>query len=319
MCIELPGAKPANTRALLGRRGFLKAGAAAALLGAGAAVSPPMAAAAPLGAAGGKGGKRRVPADAISIQLYTLREMMDADLDAVFAGLSALGYRKVEQAGLHGRTAPEFKAALDAHGLHATSGHQSIYPYDASRWRESIETAVILGQGYMVEPAPAFVLSSIFTGIAPPALVWSDFAEQLNKAAAQASHYGIKVGYHNHNPEFMPLPDDPSRTGYDILLAETDPDLVHFELDLYWSWAGGKDPVELLREHPTRFRQFHVKDMDANGDITAPGTGIIDFARIFKAAAELGIAEYTIEQDNAGQDAMESARLGYELLRTIRW
>jgi sugar phosphate isomerase/epimerase len=240
-------------------------------------------------------------------------------MDAVFAGLGALGYRKVEQAGLHDRTPQEFKAALDTYGLHATSGHQSIFPYDASRWREQIEVAVILGQQYMVEPAPAFVIAGLVTGVSPLSAIWADFAQQLNQAAEQASYYGIKVGYHNHSPEFLPLPDDPSRTGYDILLAETDPELVHFEMDVYWAWAGGKDPVELLQEHPTRFRQFHVKDMAEDGSITAPGEGIIDFARIFKAANDLGIAEYTIEQDNAGSDAMHSAELGYNLLRTIRF
>lgn len=323
MCIGDYRGKPANMRELIGRRGFLKAGAAAALAGAAVAATPLSAYAAESSAPDGRkhpnGRKHKVPREAISIQLYTMRELMDADMDAVFAGLAALGYRKVEQAGLHGRTAPEFSDALAAYGLHATSGHQSIYPYNAGRWRESIETAVILGQQYMVEPLPAFIATGLATPIVPPSLVWGDYARQLNKAAEQASYYGIEVGYHNHNPEFLPLPDDPSRTGYDILLAETDPELVHFELDLYWSWASGKDPVELLAEHPGRFRQFHVKDMDADGGITAPGTGVIDFARIFQAAAELGIAEYTIEQDNAGSDAMESARLGYELLRTIRW
>jgi sugar phosphate isomerase/epimerase len=319
MCVGDYHGKPANVRQLIGRRGFLKAGAAAALMGAAAAATPLSARASGGPQATQNGRKHRVPRDAISIQLYTMRELMDADLEAVFAGLAALGYRRVEQAGLHGRTAPEFRRLLDKYALRASSGHQSIYPYHASRWRESIETAVILGQQYMVEPLPAFVASGLVTPIVPPSLVWGDYAQQLNKAAEQASYYGIKVGYHNHNPEFLPLPDDPSRTGYDILLAETDPDLVHFELDLYWSWAGEKDPVELLQEHPGRFRQFHVKDMDANGGITAPGTGVIDFARIFKAAADLGIGEYTIEQDNAGQDAMESARLGYELLRTIRF
>lgn len=317
MCNGYRPRTPANMRQLVGRRGFLKASAATALLGTagtGTALANDH-----RGKPTPNGKKHKVPRDAISIQLYTMRERMDEDMDAVFAGLAAIGYRNVEQAGFHGRSTKEFKAALDAHGLRATSGHHSVFPYEESRWRKSIEDAVILGQSYMVEPLPAFIAPGLVTPLSPPSLTWGQYAEQLNKAAEQASYYGIEVGYHNHNPEFLPLPDDPSRTGYDILLAETDPKLVHFELDVYWAWYAEQDPVELLEAHPTRFRQFHVKDMDENGDITAPGTGVIDFARIFRAAVDLGITEYIIEQDNAGQDAMESARLGYELLRTIRW
>ncbi|MPY98010.1 MAG: TIM barrel protein [Actinophytocola sp.] len=312
MCIGYRAGTPANMRELVGRRGFLKASAATALLGTALAHDG-------RGRPARRGPKHRVPRDEISIQLYTMRERMDQDMDAVFAGLAAIGYRKVEQAGFHGRSAKEFKAALDAHGLRATSGHHSVFPYEETRWRKSIEDAVILGQRYMVEPLPAFIAAGLVTPVSPPSVVWGRYAEQLNQAAEQASYYGIEVGYHNHNPEFLPLPDAPDKIGYDILLAETDPKLVHFELDVYWSWYAEKDPVELLRAHPSRFRQLHVKDMDENGEITAPGTGVIDFGRIFRAAADLGITEYIIEQDNAGQDAMRSARLGYELLRTIRF
>ncbi|HCA86560.1 MAG TPA: sugar phosphate isomerase [Streptomyces sp.] len=325
MCTHYGDGRPANLRELVSRRGFLKAGAAAAVLGTAGTVGAPTAIAAPSSAPREQRSQRsqrnqhRVPRDAVSIQLYTMRDLMDADLDATFAGLAAIGYRKVEQAGFHGRTAREFKAALDAHRLHATSGHHSTYPYEESRWRKMIEDAYLLGQRYMVEPLPAFIATGLASPLVPPSLAWGRYAEDLNKAAEQARIFGIEVGYHNHNPEFLPLPDDPSRTGYDILLAETDPDLVHFELDIHWAWRAGQDPVELLQAHPTRFRQFHVKDMDENGDITAPGTGVIDFARVFQAATDLGIAEYTIEQDNAGQNAMETARLGFDLLSTIRW
>lgn len=322
MCTGNGNERPADMRELVSRRGFLKAGTAAAVLGTAGIAGAPTAYAASDPAPDGRQpqrNKHRVPPEAVSIQLYTMRELMNADLDATFAGLAAIGYRKVEQAGFHGRTAREFKAALDAHGLRATSGHQSPYPYDESRWRKMIEDAYILGQRYMVEPLPAFVATGLVSPLVPPSLAWGQYAQDLNKAAEQARIFGIEVGYHNHNAEFLPLPDDPSRTGYDILLAETDPGLVHFELDIYWAWRAGQDPVELLQAHPTRFRQFHVKDMDENGNITAPGTGVIDFARVFQAAVDLGITEYIIEQDNAGQNAMETARLGFDLLSTIRW
>jgi sugar phosphate isomerase/epimerase len=321
MCIGNHGAKPANMRDLIGRRGFLKAGAATALLGT-AAMTVPALAGSESEAVAATLRRHSIWRGAISIQLYTLREKMDENLNAVLASLAAIGYTKVEQAGLHGRTAKQLKAALDRYGLQATSGHhQVVSPYDESRWRKQIEDAYILGQRYMVDPLPLIAAPGLAAPLSLPSAAWGRYAEDLNKAAEHARVYGIKVGYHNHNPEFVPLSDDPKRTGYDILMAETDPKLVHFELDLYWAWYAGKDPVKLLRKYPKRFRQFHVKDMDANGEITAPGTGVIDFARIFKAAEDLGvdINEYIIEQDNAGDKAVTSARLGYRMLRKIRW
>lgn len=323
MCTGFRSPTPIDVPRLMSRRGFLRAGAATAVVASSTLLRPRTAHATDAGC---------VPETGISIQLYTMRDVMAEDLDATFAALADIGYRQVEHAGFgatESGTAAEFRAALDRHGLQSTSGHQGIpYPFDEGTWQQRIDDAVTVGQRSIVEPMPAFVLAGFITDIIvdgagldsvahpAPSAVWADYAATMNRAAEMAAEHGLAVGYHNHNPEFLPLPDDPSRTGYDVLLAETDPELVHFELDLYWAWAGETDPVELLEAHPGRFRRFHVKDMAEDGSITAPGRGIIDFRRIFAAAERLGvpIAEWIIEQDNAGQDAVQSARLGYELL-----
>ena len=317
MCTSQPASRPRPEalQRLLGRRGFLKATAAAAALGATSAL-PVAAAPAPLV---GKVNRGR-----ISIQLYSLRELMDSDLDAVFAALARIGYRKVEHAGFHGRSAEEFKAALDAHGLQATSGHSNVpYPFDQDAWREIVDDAVLLGQSYIVEPLPQFAIPSLFTGASPPSAMWADYAHTLNQAAAIAAEAGIRVGYHNHNIEFMPMADNPSGMAYDVLLAETDAELVHFEMDLYWVWYAEQDPVPWLDTHSGRFRQFHVKDMDENGDFANPGEGVIDFARIFATAQRVRrtvpIREYIVERDDAGQDGLTFAETGYQFLRDVRF
>ena len=326
MCTEYVDPMPTDMPALLGRRGFLKSAAAAALAvgitGTSAVRAAAAPAATPVAPETGDPEPARVPLESISIQLYTMRSLMtnDATVRQTFSGLADIGYRKVEHAGFAGLTAQQFRAALDAYGLRSTSGHQNVpFPFDELAWRRTIDNATIVGQSFIVEPLPLFALPSLFTGVPISAAVWGQYAQTINTAAAIAKIYGIRVGYHNHNVEFIPLADAPGKTGYDILLAETDPALVHFELDLYWAWKGGKDPVALLQANPTRFRQFHVKDMDTAGNITAPGKGVIDFVRIFETAQTLGIEEYTIEQDNAGAQAMTTARLGYELLRDLRW
>jgi sugar phosphate isomerase/epimerase len=312
VCTHLPATPPTDMARLFGRRGFLKAAGAAMALGA----LPRTAAAAPL--------TGRINAGRVSIQLYSLRQKMDEDLDAVFARLARIGYRKVEHAGFHGRTAAEFKAALDKHGLAATSGHQSVpYPYDEARWEQAVSDAKTLGQRYMVEPLPAFALPGLIANMPPPSPVWADYAATMNRAAQVAAQEGIRVGYHNHNVEFLPLPDDPTRRPYDVLLAETDPDLVHFEMDLYWVWKAEVDPVEVIQAHPTRIRQFHVKDMDAEGNFANPGEGVIDFERIFKTVQRVRNAvplrEYIVERDDAGAEALKFAKVGYQFLRQVRF
>lgn len=312
--------RPEVLQRLLGRRGFLKAAGAAVALGAGGA----------LGAAGAVGAQPaplagKVNPGRISIQLYSLRELMDDDLEAVFAELQRIGYRKVEHAGFHGRSAEEFAAALQSHGLQATSGHTNVpYPFDEDEWRQIIADATVLGQSYIVEPLPQFAIPGLVAGNSSvPSAVWADFAHTMNTAAAIAAESGIRVGYHNHNVEFFPLVDDPSGRAYDVLLAETDPNLVHFEMDLYWVWNAEQDPVEWLNAHPARFRQFHVKDMDEGGDFANPGQGVIDFERIFSTVQRVRrtvpIREYIAERDDAGSDGIEFAEVAYDFIRNIRF
>ena len=133
---------------------------------------------------------------------------------------------------------------------------------------------------------------------------------------------GLKLGYHNHNWEFFRLTDDPSRTAYDVLIEETDRRYVHFEMDLFWVTRGARDPVDLLRRLDGRVRQYHVKDMNQAGSFEDPGQGLLDFPRIFRThQAE----EYIVERDDAGSpprapaDALVTARVGYQFLRTVRF
>lgn len=137
-----------------------------------------------------------------------------------------------------------------------------------------------------------------------------------------ARDVGLRLGYHNHNWEFFRLTDDPSKTAYDVLIEETDSRYVHFEMDLFWVTRGARDPVDLLERLDGRVRQFHVKDMNQAGSFEDPGQGLLDFPRIF--AAQL-VDEYIVERDDAGTaprqpaDALDTARVGYEFLSTVRF
>ena len=303
---------------LLSRRGFLRTAAVgAAVVGASGALASPAAA---TGASSG-GTPHRAPPDKISIQLYTLRDQLAADLEGTLAALAAIGYRKVEHAGFVGRTVTEFKAALDAVGIRSSSGHVLIpQPFDAAAWQASLQDALTLRSSYIVNP---FFGINFGTGeVTRDRATWAAFAHDLNRAGKMARDVGLRLGYHNHNWEFFRLTDDPSKTAYDVLIEETDPRYVHFEMDLFWVIRGARDPVDLLRRLNGRVLQYHVKDMNQAGSFEDPGQGLLDFPRIFRTQQ---VDEYIVERDDAGSpprapaDALITARVGYEFLRAVRF
>ncbi|GGQ81628.1 sugar phosphate isomerase/epimerase family protein [Couchioplanes azureus] len=298
------------------RRRILCAAAAGA-----AALGTTAPGAAPAGAATGSR-PSRVPLDRISVQLYTLRQLLVLDLDGTLAALAEIGYTRVEHAGFAGRTAAEFRAALDRAGLRATSGHAGIpQPFDAAAWEKTLRDALVVGTKYIVHP---------YFGARPDGspiregAVYRAFARDLDKAGALAREYGLSFGYHNHQNEFA-RQDGGTTTGYDILTRETDPELVHLEVDLFWAFRGARDPVDLIAENRGRIRQVHVKDLAHTGGFADPGAGLIDFARIFEHSREAGLAEYIVERDDAGSpprtpaDALVTAEVGYDYLATLRF
>jgi sugar phosphate isomerase/epimerase len=310
--------------ARLSRRGFLRTTVTtAAVVGTSGALAGQ--AFAQEGTAGSQGhGRHRVPPDQISIQLFTLRDQLAIDLEGTLAALSAIGYTRVEHAGFVGRTAAQFNAALDAAGLRSSSGHVLIpQPFDPAAWSASLADANTLGSRYIVHP---FFGIDFATGeVTRTTAAWRAFARDLNRAGRMARDAGLKLGYHNHNWEFFRLTDNPAQTAYDVLTEVTDPDLVHLELDLFWATWGARDPVDLIGQHKGRVLQYHVKDMNQAGSFEDPGQGLLDFARIFRHSDEAGVREYIVERDDAGTpprqpvDALDTARVGYQFLRTVRF
>jgi sugar phosphate isomerase/epimerase len=293
------------------------------LLGAAAAVGAASALAAePTVASAGGHSAHRVPRDKISVQLYTLRNQLSIDLPGSLAELAAIGYTRVEHAGFVGRTAAQFRAALDAAGIRATSGHVGIpQPFDANVWEQALEDSNVVGNHYIVHP--------YFGGDATgqpirDGAVYRAFAKDLNKAGKLAKRAGLDFGYHNHHNEFA-RQDGGKQTGYDILTSQTDPGLVHLEVDLFWAARGAHDPVDLIESNRGRIRQVHVKDLDPAGSFADPGAGFIDFGRIFRHAAQAGLVEYIVERDDAGSpprtpaDALTTARVGFTYLDGLRF
>jgi len=243
---------------------------------------------------------------AIGIQLYSVRGLLDRDVEGTLAALAAIGYREVELAGLHGKTPGEMRTILDRHGLLAPSSHIGMQDIRGD-WARTLEGAAALGQRYIVCPWIDEVDRT------PDGL--KRVAEAFNGAGAAARRAGIQFAYHNHDFEFTPVG---GRLPYDILLEECDRSLVQMELDVYWIRKGGGDPLAYFRRWPGRFPLIHVKDMAKDGSMVDVGQGTIDWRALFAHAREAGIAHSFVEHDDP-PSPLADVRASYRFLRALEF
>ncbi|HEY0054864.1 MAG TPA: sugar phosphate isomerase/epimerase [Pedobacter sp.] len=252
------------------------------------------------------GGRKR----RIGLQLYSLRNEIGKDVRGVISKVAAAGYQDVETYGYSlegkfwGMTPKEFKAFLQSYNLTSYSGHYGAHEFfsrdkDIKSARFYIDAVTEMGQTYLTVP---YMDSKIIQNIAD----YRHVAGKLNKLGTMCKSAGIKLAYHNHDFEFKNM--DQGKSFFDVLLAETDPSLVDFELDLYWVVRAGKDPVDYFKQHPGRFTMWHVKDMDKadNSLNTEIGTGLVDFKKIFNNAEVSGLKQVYVEQENFKIDPYES-------------
>lgn len=244
----------------------------------------------------------------IGLQLYTLRNEMGKDAKGTLAKVAAQGYKTVETFGYgngkwFGMNAAELRAELHSLGLSTPSGH--TFPAGVflqggweDKWKQAVNDAKAVGQEYIVIP---WMEEQYRTDINN----FKKMAGILNKAAGIAKQTGLRFAYHNHDFEFAPLG---GTTGYDVLLKETDPKLVFFEMDIYWVSKAGKDPLAFFSQYPGRFALWHVKDMDntPQKNFTEVGNGVIDFKKIFAHAKQSGMKYFFVEQDQCPGAPLES-------------
>jgi sugar phosphate isomerase/epimerase len=244
--------------------------------------------------------------NSIGLQLYSLRKEMAEDFAGTLAKLAQLGFKEMEFAGYFDKSASEVRTILDANGLTSPAAHIPLTDI-ANNLSQVIDTAATIGQKYIVLP--------FMVGADRDIDNYPRIAELLNRSGEAAKAAGLKMGYHNHDFEFDVLE---GKRGYDILLAETDPDLVFFEMDLYWAATPGVDATEYFKSNPGRFPMLHVKDRAVDGKMADVGRGTINFAEIFALASVAGFEHYFIEHDNPS-DGINSITYSYNSLNQIRF
>ena len=251
-------------------------------------------------------------------ELYSVRSLLARDFDGTLEALAQLGYREVEGSDLFGRTPEQARLRFDALGLAAPSWHTFLDPENPAALDEAIARAAALGARFLVAATAKELVCSGPKGVALrddlPAAGYRGIATFLNRAGERCAAAGLAFAYHNHHVELRAV--EPGRSGLELLLDETDPALVAFELDLAWTVAGGKDPRALFAKHPGRFPLCHAKDVNERGDDLDVGTGIVDFGGILAGAEHAGIRHLFVERDTE-EDPLRTAARGYAHL--ARW
>jgi len=244
----------------------------------------------------------------IGLQLYTVRHIAEKDLAGTLAEVARVGYKEVELAGLYNHTAMEFHDLLQKNGLTAPSSHLAINALEGEAAAKTFADAKTLGHEWLTVP-------SLPQGKRDSVDDWKAVAKRFNSAAAQVKAGGFRFAYHNHNAELRNL--DGGTTPLDVLVSETDPSLVSFEMDLYWVVNGGGDPLAFLAKYPGRFKMLHVKDSAGpEHRIVDVGAGDIDFKTIFARAK--GVEHYFVEHDNPTNE-IASITASYKYLANLEF
>jgi sugar phosphate isomerase/epimerase len=250
----------------------------------------------------------------IGLQLYTVRNAMEADPVAALAKVAQIGYNSVEGATytgtqkFYGMDAATFAKQLKQNGLIMPSSHYRLGEEKTNgadtqgtilhNWDRAVDDAATAGIKYMV----CAYLSNPERGNLDK---YKKLADHFNVAAEKCKKAGIQFAYHNHDFEFV---QQDGKYPYEILLNNTDKNLVKMEMDIYWMVKAKQDPIALFNQHPGRFPLWHVKDMakTPNQTFTEVGNGTIDFKKIFAQADRSGLDYFFVEQDSTPGNPYDS-------------
>ncbi|MCG2460758.1 sugar phosphate isomerase/epimerase [Flavobacteriaceae bacterium F89] len=254
------------------------------------------------------GGKKLKGTSNIGVQLYTFRKAMGEDAVGTLKKIAALGIKEIESAGsnkgyYYGLKPKEMQQVCKDLGMTLRSGHIALN----DKWEQTLDDAAEAGQEYLICSSMPSKGQSVDN--------YKKVAASFNKAGEESKKRGIKFGYHNHDYEFE---SDNGHVLYDVLMDNTQADLVHMELDLGWVVASGNDPMVYFAKYPGRFPLWHLKDMDmAKHESTEFGKGGLDIVDILKHQKESGLKYYFVEQEEYTNDPWDSMKENIAYLKRI--
>ncbi len=242
------------------------------------------------------------------LQLYSARDIIGKDPKGVIKQIADLGYKEIEgyqgdQGVFWSMTPKEFKAYIDELGMNFVSTHA-----DTTKDLEKLA-------GECAEAGLTYVLQP-YIGQQPSVDEWKKRADEFNKRGEICNKAGVKFGYHNHAYSFEPVD---GQLGQEILLDNTDPSLVTYELDMCWISAANKDIESHLLKYQGRYELCHVKDLvrEPEPHSTDLGAGIIDYPKVLKVAQTVGIKHYIVEQEEYPESIMASLAIDAEYMKSM--
>lgn len=284
----------------------------------------------------------------LGVQLFSIPKIVEADFAGTMKELAKVGYKEIEfygpyefsaaedierwkgvapslgfsGSGFYGRSVKEVKKIMDDSGMATSSLHTGMATlHDATALGKLADAANALGAKYVVLPsAPT----------QPDLDGYRKQADDFNEIGRNAKKLGVRFAYHNHGNGLSPID---GTIPLELTFEKTDPDLVFFQMDIYWMTAGGVDVVKYLDKYKGRFRLMHIKDMSKavrfSGDggdskqwielfpyLTNAGSGVLDMKSILSAAKKSGVEHFIVERDLA-PDGVEDLAKSYEYLSKL--
>ncbi|MDR1526854.1 MAG: sugar phosphate isomerase/epimerase [Dysgonamonadaceae bacterium] len=249
----------------------------------------------------------------IGLQLYSLRDAFANDFDATIKIVGEAGYTTIEAAGygdgkFYGKTPEEFKAAVEAAGLTVLSSHatkqlseQELKTKDFSEslvwWDATIAAHVAAGMKFIVSPG---------MGVPQSLADLQTYCDYYNAVGQRCKDNGLRFGYHNHAHEFTNVE---GTLMYDYMLEHTNPELVFFQMDVYWAVVADRSPVAYFHKYPGRFTLLHIKDWKELGQ-----SGMVGFDAIFNNIGIAGTRYLIVEVESYSFDPAESVKISLDYL-----
>ncbi|MDR0415433.1 MAG: sugar phosphate isomerase/epimerase [Prevotellaceae bacterium] len=249
----------------------------------------------------------------IALQLYSLRDDFKNDFDAAIKATKEAGYAAVEAASygsgkFYGKTPEEFKAAVEAEGMVALSSHttktlsekelsEKDFSESLAWWDETIAAHHAAGMQYIVAP---------WMDVPKSLADLQTYCDYYNAVGQKCREKGLSFGYHNHAHEFDRVEDV---VMYDYMLEHTNPELVFFQMDVYWTVMGRQSPVDYFQKYPGRFTLLHIKDHRELGE-----SGMVGFDAIFKNLDKAGTKHLIVEVEQYSCPPAESVKRSLDYL-----
>lgn len=244
----------------------------------------------------------------------TVKEMIGNDPRGTLEILAKMGYKYLEFGGTYGMEVKELKAFLNDIGMVPLAGGASISGLQGDKLKEVIDAQLLMGKKYLVCYWPWM------HGGENPTMDDVKFAvDEFNRIGEICNTNDLRFAFHNHDKEFTKIGD---QVIYDYILEYTEPELLTMQLDLYWIFVGGADPIEYFKKYPGRFELLHVKDaLDPNDreSFTCVGAGVIDFEAIFRMRNEGGFKHLIVERDRGDIPEEECARMSINHLKSLKF